>query len=60
MVSDMITLTGENEKVIKSIIDRISVAMMDDMGGLEVEDFRDHGPGDSLGVTVLDIGAFGS
>ena len=45
MVPDVITLTGENEKVIKSIIDRIAVAMMDDMGRMESKDFRDNGSG---------------
>jgi hypothetical protein len=48
MVPDMITLAGEYEEVIESIVHGIAVFMVDNMGGLEVKEFGDEGPGQAL------------
>lgn len=60
MVTDMVTLVSEDEKVIEAVIKGISIDMVDDMRWLEAEYFRDNGTGESLGGTIFDIRAFGS
>jgi hypothetical protein len=59
MVSDMITVIGKDDEVIEAVIHGIAVDVVDDVGWFKIEDFRDQGAGYALGVSVLDIGAFG-